>query len=92
MNRSEILREVPFRELNQEEVIQVSLRRLSRLVRLRDLHATEINPRGLRLIHRSIAETFYQCQVLGLIDKAREALNPPDLAPESLEESLLPTT
>lgn len=62
------------RVLRRQSLQQAYLRRFERLLRLRDIHAGELNEQGLQLLDRSIFAAFVDCRDAGCGDLARDML------------------
>lgn len=75
MSTSEIPKVIPFTELGQADITQISLQRLQRLVMLKSRHTEELNQMGIRLVESLIVDTLRDCRQLGVTESAREILN-----------------
>ena len=53
----------------------VYLQRLERLQRLRLQHESELNPRGIRLLDRSVFAAYCACRDIGAEQEARQILH-----------------
>lgn len=57
-----------------KEVVPIYLRRLERLRRLRNRHEQELNKEGVRLLNRTIFETYCVLRTNGAEDRAQQIL------------------
>lgn len=62
------------RVMRRQSLQQAYLRRFERLLRLRDIHAAELNEQGLQLLDRSIFAAYVDCRDAGCGDLARDML------------------
>ena len=66
----------------------VYLRRLRRLLRLRQHHQEDLNVQGLRLLDRSIFAAYCDCRDVGAVDKARDILREAEFVVDQPARSL----
>lgn len=73
MNTAERRKRLPLR-MTSQDAIDLSLRRLNRLVSLEIEYSYRLNEKGIRLIRRSTYSVYCDCVNLGLTNRAKDIL------------------